>query len=122
MPDQFGGPQCHAATEALSPPFARPALAPARGGRRLEAGHALGRVVPIPLLQLLLQIPDAGFQTGNQRLLLGNDHLQLIDQLALADHEIHQRGVRERHHHLPLQHHPVRLSGRLPAPVVLPRP
>ena len=75
-----------APTEAVRPPSARSVLPPPGGGGGLQPRHAFGRVVPLPLLQFLLQVADAGFQLRDQRPLLGNDRLQLLDQLTLANH------------------------------------
>src|SRR5439155_26281146 len=81
--------------EAVRSPLPWATLAAAGHGDGFEAGHPLAWIVPIPPLQLLLQVADAGFQLRDQRPLLGNDRLQLLNQLTLANHQVHQLGVRQ---------------------------
>ena len=64
-------------TEAVRSPLPWATLAARRGGG-FEAGHALAWIVPIPLLQLLLQVADAGFQLRDVRLLLGDQCQRLL--------------------------------------------
>ncbi len=93
------------AAEAVRAALAGAALAVPRGGGRLQAGHALGGIVAVALGELLLQVPDAGFERGDQRLRLGNHGERLVQPRIQPRDQVHQFRLRERPHHRPRQRH-----------------
>ena len=108
-----------APTEAVRSPLAWAALTAAGRGGGFEARHPLRWIVPIALLELLLQVTDAGFQLRNVGLLLRDQRQRLLQPGIELQDQFDQLGVGQRSHHFPLQRHPRSLSGRPTVPVVL---